>query len=337
MEHAMESYVCSIPRHSQYIGVTPSGSVDANDNSYGENDDMDSDSGSIHGTLSALHYDVHPQYSKSTLSISPDNVASGYTLTYMTLTYYPTALCKVPPPAKPAPPPNSINIISFLLSQSMTWQTTSTLSNHASVYLDYNDHLLVSSVGTSTTAESLLTVAIVSRDWRPIPHSMTSAKMSTFSTQGGESPTSTPGVYYQCHHSRLLGDSVSTCGCTTSSLVNALNRFNIDSDYEASVASNSIVEDHMLIEDEENASFNVIAFCTSKCSHTSTGSTKSQQMLASRQCAGRNRKKKVGTKQCLMESDMAYEQDACQRYPFPTNKLSQLHVDIGIVVGNDNE
>ena len=56
----------------------------------------------------------------------------------MALTYYSKVLCKVPPPAKPTPPPNDINTLPFL--QSMPWRTTSILSNPALVYLDYNDH-----------------------------------------------------------------------------------------------------------------------------------------------------------------------------------------------------
>ena len=134
----------------------------------------------------------------------------------------------------------------------------------------------------------------------------------------------------------LLRGSVSTGGCTsTSSLVNALNRFNIDSDCVTSVVSNSTVKDHMHIEDEDDASFDNTAARTSVCSYNSTGNIKSQQLSASHRCA--DRKRILGMKQRLMERAMAHEHHVYQHCPFPTNELSQSHVDIGIDVGNDDE
>jgi len=294
----MESHDFSISKHSQHTGVSP-GSVDAF--SFGDNDDMESDSGSVHVSVSykeSIPYsgDAHSHCSKSTLSVSPNNArASSDTLTSMALSY-PNALLKVPPPAKPTPPPNSNNTLPFSLSHSVPWRTS--LSKPASVLLDLaeyhhgNDHDSVSSAGTSTTAESSL--PMVSRDWGATPQN-TSAGVS-ISSQGGESPASTPGVYFQCGHPRLLGGNATGGHCATSSLSHALNRFNIDSDCELSVASNSIVEDHIM--DEDDASFDDTA------SHTSAGSSKSQ-LSASHSI--RCRKKKIGKKQRLMERAVAHE------------------------------
>mmetsp|Transcript_42096 Transcript_42096/g.75944 ORF Transcript_42096/g.75944 Transcript_42096/m.75944 type:complete len:599 (-) Transcript_42096:57-1853(-) len=306
-EHVMESHDFSISRHSQHTGGTP-GSVDAN--SCGENDDMESDSGSAHGGAASLnaHFDTHSHCSKSTLSVSPNNVA-GETLTSMALAY-PTGLRKVPPPSKATCPPNN-NTGPFSLSHSVPWRTTS-LSKPASVLLDNNDHDSVSSAGTSTTAESSLPSAMMSRDWGATPHP-SSAGVS-ISSQGGESPLSAPGVYFQCGHPRLLGGNgapsiVGSGHCATSSLAHALNRFNIDSDCEASVASNSIVEDHMLMdEDEDESIFDDTASRTSVTSHTSAGSTKSsqhQQLSTPHRAA--LRKKKIGKTQRLMDRAAAHE------------------------------
>ena len=170
---------------------------------------------------------------------------------------------------------------------------------------------------------SLTAAIMMSKDWGPIPHSTACAGVSILSTQGGESPTSTPGVYYQCGHPRLLWVSVSTGGYTsTSSLVNALNRFNIESDCVASVASNSTVEDHMLTEDKDDASFDDETSHTSMVSYISTGNIniKSQQLTASHRCA--NRKKKLGMKQRLIEHTVAHKHDVYQCCTFPTNELS---------------
>lgn len=313
-EHVMESHDFSISRHSQqhsqHTGAT-TGSVDAN--SCGENDDMESDSGSAHGGASNAHFDTHSHCSKSTLSVSPNNVA-GETLTSMALAY-PTGLRKVPPPSK------DNNTGPFSLPHSILRRTNS-LSKPASVLLDSaefqssgnNDHDSVSSAGTSTTAESSLPSAMMSRDWGATPHHPGTSAGVSISSQGGESPLSAPGVYFQCGHPRLLGGAApSIVGsgqhCATSSLAHALNRFNIDSDCEASVASNSIVEDHMLMdEDEDESIFDDTASRTSVTSHTSAGSTKSSQhQQLSTPLRAALRKKKIGKTQRLMDRAAAHE------------------------------
>ena len=276
-EHVMECHDFSISRHSQHTGP---GSVDAH--SFGDNDGEMSDSGSAQGCTAhkraALSGDASSHCSKSTLSVSPSNntaqrEADG-ALTSMALAY-PSALRKIPPPAKPTPPPSNNNTLPFSLSHSVPWRSTTSLSKSASFLLDSADHDSVSSYETSTTAESSLTAAMVSRDWGTKPHST-----------GGESPAETPGVYFQCGHPSLLGSN--HCH-TTSSLAHALNRFNIDSDCEASVASNSVVEDHIM--DEDDASFDDAASRTSVNSHTSAGS----------------RRKKIGKTQRLMNRAAAHE------------------------------
>jgi len=311
-EHVMESHDFSISKHSQHTGVSP-GSVDAF--SFGENDDMESDLGSVtHSCGGSVRESIpcsgdgHSHCSKSTLSVSPSNAReSNKTLTSMALSY-PKALLKIPPPAKLTPPPSGNNTLPFSLSHSVPWRAS--LSKPASVLLDLseyhhgNDHDSVSSAGTSTTAESSLTAAMVSRDWGATPHTIISAGVS-ISSQGGESPSSTPGVYFQCGHSRLLGGNNATVGgnCATSSLSHALNRFNIDSDCEVSVASNSIVEDHTM--DEDDASFDDTASRTSVTSLTSAGSCCSKSQIS----APHNirARKKIGKKRRLMERAVAHE------------------------------
>ena len=101
-----------------------------------------------------------------------------------------------------------------------------------------------------------------------------------------------------------------------------MNQFNINSDYVAPVASNSTVEDHMLTEDKDDASFDDTTSHTSMVSYISTGNIniKSQQLTASHRCA--DRKKKLGMKQRLIEHTVAHKHDVYQRCTFPTNELS---------------
>eukprot|EP00581_Thalassiosira_minuscula_P016429 CAMPEP_0183716412 /NCGR_PEP_ID=MMETSP0737-20130205/10343_1 /TAXON_ID=385413 /ORGANISM="Thalassiosira miniscula, Strain CCMP1093" /LENGTH=614 /DNA_ID=CAMNT_0025945683 /DNA_START=896 /DNA_END=2738 /DNA_ORIENTATION=+ len=308
-EHIMESHDFSIAsRHSQHTSATQGSETDAN-KSCAENNDDTSDSGSAHGGVGASNnvpLDSHSVCSKSTLSVSPNTNPSGTAepITSMALAY-PTSLRMMPPP--PSKPSHTSNN-NFSVPQSVPWRTTS-LSKPATVLLDSaeyknrggNDHDSVSSAGTSTTAESSLTAAMVSRDWGANPH--TSSVISNTS-QLGESPASAPGVYFQCGHPHLLGVGstatpsfvVSGQHCATSSLANALNRFNIDSDCEASVASNSIIEDHLSLMDEDD--FDDNASRTSLCSHTSTGSTKSHH---------RAPRKKIGKMQRLMDRAAAHD------------------------------
>lgn len=203
----------------------------------------------------------------------------------------PMALKNVPlPPSKPTPSPTNAALSSSLPFTLSHWRNTS-LSKSASVLLDSAEYDSACSVGTCTTAESSL---MLSRDWGALPlpnpssssraHQTISAAASISSSTQGEnsvSPVSsfTPGVYFQQRNTTattppIIGSS-SFCstqgqqllllsqpqsrggggGCaTTSSLAHALHSFNIDSDCEASFASNSIIEDHtaMMMEDNED-------------------------------------------------------------------------------------
>ena len=297
-EHVMESHDFSISskvsRHTRHTDASGGSSL-------GENDDAMSDIGS------ACYGTHHSQCSKSTLSISPNREA-GEAMTSMALAY-PTALSKMPRPAEPTPPPINNNTLPFSLSNPVSWRSTS-LSKLATVLLDSAgcDHDSVSSVGTSTTAETSLTGAMVTRDWGAIPH-IASAGVSVSSSQLGESPSSTPGVYFQCGHPRLLGSHVqvaqaSSGQCATSSLAHALNRFNIDSDCEMSAASNSIMEDQIM--DDDDASLDDTASRCSVASHTSAGSNKSQLSSASHSIRASGRRKKIG-KKAFMDRAAAHE------------------------------
>ncbi|KAL7539611.1 hypothetical protein ACHAXR_009441 [Thalassiosira sp. AJA248-18] len=330
-EHVMEAHDFSISskvsRHSQYTGGQ---SVGDDANSYGDMMDDMSDSGRKNNT------DAHSHCSKSTLSVSPNTSSreAGETLTSMALAY-PTAL-GVKKPITSSSPSASNNYNNNGNHFAVPWRSNS-LSKPAIVLLEESDHHRsgdhdsVSSAGTSTTAESSLTAAhnMLSRDWGTIPHNTTSAGVSVSSTQGGESPaSSTPGVYFQCGHPHLLGSHVhvaptigtgGTAGlhCPTTSLTHALNRFNIDSDCEASVASNSMVEDHIMMDDDDAESFDDTASRTSVTSHTSAGSTKSQRSSASHNVvvrvggggggSSRMMKKKIGKTQRLMDRAVAHE------------------------------
>jgi len=317
-EHIMESHDFSVSKNSQPTVSAAGGSVDAN-SCNGDNDDM-SDSGSVQGQIhtKVIPEDAHSQCSN--LSVSPNTVAGG-PLTAMAL-HYPTSLRKIPHPnSKPLPPPpGNNNSMPFSLSHSMPWNCN--LSKSATVLLDLTDHQRggndndsVSSAGTTTTAESSLTAThatMMSRDWGAVPHP-SSAGVSV-SSMGGESPASTPGVYFQCGHPRLLGGHVHvgpSSGCaSTSSLAHALNRFNIDSDCEASVAgsvaSNSLMEDHIMDENDDCSLDDTASRC-SVASHASAGSTKSQLSSASHSIRNQARKKKIGKTQRLMNRAVAHE------------------------------
>eukprot|EP00984_Skeletonema_dohrnii_P009882 scaffold3801_cov124-Skeletonema_dohrnii-CCMP3373.AAC.5 len=162
------------------------------------------------------------------------------------------------------------NSSSSALPFSLSWGT-SQLSRSAAVLLDEaggssaplrpnNDHDSVSSAATATTAESSFTATMVSRDWGAsggatnnivaIPHHPPSGTASVSSM--GDSVTSAPGVFFQPRGgggSNYASTGPAHC-VATSSLASALNRFNIDSDCEASVASNSIIDDPTMMMDD---------------------------------------------------------------------------------------
>ena len=291
--HVLESHDFSISRHSHHTGATPSsGGGAASDADENDNNMMESTTYHKQSMYRSSNGDAQSHCS-SVLSAGSSSTArreADSSLTSMALAY-PTALLKVPPPAKPTPPPNNNNTLPFSLSP---WRTSSSsLSKSASeLLLDSADDHSVSSVGTSTTAES----SLIARDWGPIPHpSSATLSVSSQGGVGGESPasTTTPGVYFQC------GRSSRPQYCpTTSSLAHALNRFNIDSDCEASVASTSIAEDHIM-DDDDTASIH---------SHTSAGSSKSQLSSASHSMrVGGRKKKKLGRTQRLMDRAAAHD------------------------------
>ena len=272
-EHGMESHDFSASKHTQHSITT------ADENSYEDYDDLHSDSGSAH---------------KTTLSVPPAHAKrAGESILHMALAY-PNAVLKVRPPATPPLSP---------LSRPVPWRNT--LSQSACVLPDLaefhhanNDHESVSSAGTSTTAES---TAMISRDWSAYPHP-TSAGVS-ISTQGADSPASALGVYFAFHpRVMLVGDSQGG-NCPASSLAHELNRFNMESDCEASVTSNYVAEDRIMDEDDASVDDTVVSRA-SVASHMSTGSTKSQRS-ASSNIRGLN--KKIGKTQRLMERAAAHE------------------------------
>ncbi|KAL3760978.1 hypothetical protein ACHAWU_009657 [Discostella pseudostelligera] len=205
------------------------------------------------------------------------------------------------PPAKPTPSPNALSSLSH-------WRNNSTsLSKSASVLLDSAEYDSVCSVGTCTTAESSLMLA---KDWGAYPPqqppsiapTLPSAN-SSLQGEGSHSPVSfTPGVYFQpnttttttmgrigssssfcttqgqqlllSQHSRLGGVGAAGSHCpTTSSLAHALHRFNIDSDCEASLASNSIVEDYAAMDYEDHTHEDDTASRSSISSYISAGTS----------------------------------------------------------------
>jgi hypothetical protein len=211
---------------------------------------------------------------------------------------------------------------------SLSWGT-SQLSRSAAVLLDEagarnNDHDSVSSAATATTAESSFTAPMVSRYWGSaaahtaggtnnnivtIPHPPSgTASVSSM----GDSVTSAPGVFFQGRHCGGGGGNhrftppssyTSTGGHCTSSLASALNRFNIDSDCEASVASNSIIDDPTMMMDDcnmdDSASFaSHMSGGSSSIASTTKGS--SSQRLT-------KKKKKIGKNQRLLDRASAHE------------------------------
>ncbi|KAL7506071.1 hypothetical protein ACHAXN_006860 [Cyclotella atomus] len=152
----------------------------------------------------------------------------------------------------------------------------------------------VTSTATSTTAGSSFTM--VSRDW---------GSAANAEPMGVESSTSSTSALQGVHYrDNLRSRAHTTPQCVTSSLAHALNRFNIDSDCEASIASGSIVgcgnsimtedEDHVMDEDD-----------TSVHSHTSFISMESHRSNVS--STPRLRGRKAGKAQRLMDRAAAHE------------------------------
>jgi len=217
----------------------------------------------------------------------------------------------------------------------LSWGT-SQLSRSAAVLLDEaggarnNDHDSVSSAATATTAESSFTAPMITRDWRSanaaaahiagannnnivtIPHPPSgTASVSSM----GDSVTSAPGVFFQGRHCggnhRFTPSSSYTstggsghCG-VTSSLASALHRFNIDSDCEASVASNSVMDDPTMMMDDCNMDDS--ASCASRTSHMSGGSSSVASTTNGRSSQRLTKKKKIGKNQRLLDRASAHE------------------------------
>jgi hypothetical protein len=266
--------------------------------------------------------------SQITTSPALSSTNSGETIGAVPMTSlalsYPKALLRIPPPPPSAPEASSLNggeSISYKSSSApnnngfATWRSAASLSKPAAFLLDSNDHDSVASNVTSTTAESSLFSAMVSRDWGAVQNPGGGASVTS---QGGDSYASTPavtpsqGVYFQCGHPRLLGNNShgqqqrpqqQHCS-TTSSLAHALNRFNIDSDCEASIASGSVVGcggNSILSEDENNTMMDEDdASITSHSSLVSTASSKSHLSFL-------GRKKKHGKAQRLIDRAVAHE------------------------------
>jgi hypothetical protein len=317
-EHCMESHDFSISKHTQHSITTSGSAADENSCEDYDHDDRSDAGGSARKTAPT--------------SASPNHLATtraGSSLLHMALAY-PTAVLKVPPPPPPvtksAPPPSP-------LSRPMPWRNT--LSQSACVLLDLaeyhramnNDHDSSSSVGTCTTCTTAESTAMISRDWGAFPHTAatSSAGVSISTSQGGESPASSsaPGVHFLQNgqtHSRPIvqvgGDASHRGGnvASTSSLVHELNRFNIDSDCDASVTSNNYnaIDDHRIAMDDDDASVDndTVASRTSVASHVSAGSALSRGSAGPRTnvvVRMGSMKKKIGRTQRLMERAAAHE------------------------------
>ena len=237
--------------------------------------------------------------------------------------------------------PNNSNTSSSALPFSLSWGT-SQLSRSAAVLLDEagggparrsttgNDHDSVSSAATATTAESSFTATgMLSRDWASaataatnnnnnvvaIPHPQSgTASVSSM----GDSVTSapTPGVFFQGRgNPSSTSASYASTGpahcVATSSLASALNRFNIDSDCEASIASNSIMDDPTMMMDDFNSPS--MDDCSASCaSHISEGggssiaSTTNTTTITTKPLA-KKKNKKIGKNQRLLDRASAHE------------------------------
>ncbi|KAL7485836.1 hypothetical protein ACHAW6_011427 [Cyclotella cf. meneghiniana] len=162
-----------------------------------------------------------------------------------------------------------------------------------------NDQDSVTSTTTSTTAESSYS-AMVSRDWAA------TAPDSNMEPAGADScassSTAIQGVHFQCGRPRVMGNNA-VWHCPTSSLTHSLNKINIDSDCDVSVASGSVVGGGNSIMTEEDSNM-VEEDDASVASHTSlisAGSTKSH--LSSSRVRGR----KAGKAQRLLDRAAAHE------------------------------
>ncbi len=184
----------------------------------------------------------------------------------------------------------------------------------------------ISSAATATTAESSFTATMVSRDWGSsggaatagvaatttnvvaIPQPTPSGTASVSSMGDSVTSAPVPGVFFQVQGSRVVNNhtnnsssyaSTGPAYCiATSSLTSALNRFNIDSDCEASIASNSIIDDptNILMDMDDSIS------CAS---HISGGSSSIASNTKSRPT--KKKKKKIGKNQRLLERASAHE------------------------------
>jgi len=114
-------------------------------------------------------------------------------------------------------------------------------------------------------------------------------------------------INHQRPRSTSMGDEKQFCS-TTNSLATALNRFNIDSDCEVSIASTSVVDDYIM---DDEASF---------ASNLSTGSRGSQ--LSSSH--NTRRKKKHGKTRRLMDRAVAHERIIQRR----TDKSQKMRANV---------
>ena len=223
-------------------------------------------------------------------------------------------------------PANGNSGSSSALPFNLVWGT-SQLSRSAAVLLDesrgggMNDHDSVSSAVTASTAESSFTATMLSRDWgaaAPSSSATTTTAGACAVVNGlptpsgtasvssmGDSVTSAPGVFFQppqrpsSYNTTTNNNNNNNCA-TSSSLAMALHRFNIDSDCEASIASNSIMEDPTTMMEEDDA-----ASCAS--SHVSCGSSIASTTTSTSTKNLAKKKKKIGKNQRLLERANAQE------------------------------
>ena len=204
---------------------------------------------------------------------------------------YPTAILKPPPATNESAPAqlSKKNLIAQWFAKGVAGQSDA-VKHHIT------DQDSVTSTATSTTAGSSFT-AMVSKDWGSTASAQNNDPIRA---ENAMSSSAIQGVHYHCTSTVRASN---TSHCPTSSLTHALNKFNIDSDCDASLASGSVVgggnsimteEDHIMDEDDVSVH--------SHASFMSVGSHKSH--LSS---SARARGRKAGKAQRLLDRAAAHE------------------------------
>jgi hypothetical protein len=198
---------------------------------------------------------------------------------------YPSALLE---------PPRRVKVEAKGSSPTSKWFAKPSISQPDAKH-HLNDQDSCTSTTTSTTAESSYS-AMVSRDWG----ATTSAGImgNQVAENSLSSSTANQDIHFQCGNPGALNV---TDPCATSSLTHALNRFNIDSDCDASVTSGSIIGGSSIMnEDEDNNMMDEDdSSVHSHSSYVSAGST--------HHVSSRGRGRKAGKKGRILDRASAHE------------------------------